>query len=206
MGLLLSVMDKVVIAAASTVTEADLANAKLGSRFGRMDLLSQLALLSVELLGIDFEKSQRDRVSVCMAVAAGSLSTDVEYWKGRSSVGGPSPTLFAYTLPSSAIGEIAIRYRLTGPNLCLVGSDANLLSEARDMILRRETDSCVCIGCNAITPAAAELIRATPRAEARAIFLTRGNAGLVELKENDRDMQPVSGLFFRRESAGRTIP
>ncbi len=196
-------MDKVVIAATSTVTEADLATAKLGSRFGRMDLLSQLALLSVELLGIDFEKMERDRVGVCMAVAAGSLSTDVEFWKGRSDIGGPSPTLFAYTLPSSAIGEIAIRYRLTGPNLCLVGSDANVLSETRDMILRGEADSCVCIACNAITPGAAGLIRAAPRTQACALFLTGGTAeSMAELKENDRDMESVSALVSRRESAG----
>src|SRR3954469_23925701 len=111
MASLLSAMDKVVIAGASIVTEADLAKAKLGSRFGRMDLLSQLALLSVEWLAIDFEKLERARIGVCMAVSAGSLSTDIEYWKGRNDVGGPSPSLFAYTLPSSAIGEIAIRYR-----------------------------------------------------------------------------------------------
>src|SRR5215469_6749273 len=106
-------MDKVVISAASTVTDADLATAKMGSRFGRMDLLSQLALASVESLGIDFDTMDRSRTGVCMAVSAGSLATDIEYWKGRKEVGGPSPTLFAYTLPSSAIGEIAIRYRLT---------------------------------------------------------------------------------------------
>src|SRR5215475_8947761 len=129
-------MDKITVSAASTVNDADLAIAKMGSRFGRMDLLSQLALLSVESLGIDFETMDRSRVGVCMSVCAGSLATDVEYWKGRKDAGGPSPTLFAYTLPSSAIGEIAIRYRLTGPNLCFVGTDAMLVPEARDLIER----------------------------------------------------------------------
>lgn len=204
--LLLSAMDKVVVAAASLVTQADLAKAKLGSRFGRMDLLSQLALLSVEWLGVDFEKMDRNRVGVCMAVSAGSLSTDVEYWKGRNDVGGPSPTLFAYTLPSSAIGEIAIRYRLTGPNLCLVGSGAMLLPEARDMILRGEVDSCVCLACRAVSPAVCELIQVTPKAEARALFLTRGTGGLAELKENDRDIESVCALVSRCESAGKTAP
>src|SRR5215475_6671441 len=121
-------MDKVVVSTASAVTEAELATAKMGSRFGRMDLLSQLALLSVESLGIDFDTIDRGRIGVCISVCAGSLATDIEYWKGRNEVGGPSPTLFAYTLPSSAIGEIAIRYQLTGPNLCFVGTDAMLLA------------------------------------------------------------------------------
>src|SRR5215467_13563554 len=147
-------MNKVVISAANSVTDADIATAKMGSRFGRMDLLSQLALLSVESLGLDFETMDRSRIAVCMSVCAGSLATDIEYWKGRSEPGGPSPTLFAYTLPSSAIGEIAIRYQLTGPNLCFVGTDAMLVPEARDLIERNEADGCVCVACKVITAAA----------------------------------------------------
>ena len=164
-------MDKLVISAASAVTDADLPKAKMGSRFGRMDLLSQLALLSVESLGIDFETLDRSRIGVCMAVRAGSLPTDIEYWKGRNDAGGPSPTLFAYTLPSSAIGEIAIRYRLTGPNLCFVGTDAMLLAEARDLVERREADGCLCVACNVITPAASELIGVPPRRRCAQRFL-----------------------------------
>jgi 3-oxoacyl-(acyl-carrier-protein) synthase len=197
-------MDNVVVSAASTVTDADLATAKMGSRFGRMDLLSQLALLSVESLRIDFETMDRSRIGVCMSVCAGSLATDIEYWKGRKQVGGPSPTLFAYTLPSSAIGEIAIRYRLTGPNLCFVGTDAMLLAEARDFIERNEVEGCVCVACNLITAAASELIRVPPKAQARAAFLTRGTIGLA-LQENHRDMESVCALVcageFARNSA-----
>src|ERR1035438_8185933 len=105
-------MDKIVITAASQVTETDLPNAQLGARFGRLDLASQLALLAVEKLGVNFEPLRRERIAICLAARAGSLSTDVEFWKGRDALGGPSPTLFAYTLPSAAIGEIAIRHRL----------------------------------------------------------------------------------------------
>jgi 3-oxoacyl-(acyl-carrier-protein) synthase len=197
-------MDKVVISAASAVTEADLATAKMGSRFGRMDLLSQLALLSVESLGIDFDTMDCSRIGVCMSVCAGSLATDIEYWKGRKEVGGPSPTLFAYTLPSSAIGEIAIRYQLTGPNLCFVGTDAMLLAEARDLIERNEADGCLCVACNVITPAASDLIRLPAKLQARAAFLARGTNGFA-LEENHRDMESVCALVcageFARNSA-----
>ena len=41
-------MDKIIITATSQVTEADLKSARLGMRFGRLDLSSQLALLAVE--------------------------------------------------------------------------------------------------------------------------------------------------------------
>lgn len=201
---LFSAMDKVTISAANMVTDAELATAKLGSRFGRMDLLSQLALLSVESLGIEFESMDCSRIGVCMSVCAGSLATDIEYWKGRKQVGGPSPTLFAYTLPSSAIGEIAIRYRLTGPNLCFVGSDLMLIPEARHLIEGNEADGCICVACNVVSAAASELIRQPPRAQARAAFLTRGDNGFA-LQENHRDMESVCALVcageFARNSA-----
>jgi 3-oxoacyl-(acyl-carrier-protein) synthase len=197
-------MNKVVISAANTVTEADIATAKMGSRFGRMDLLSQLALVSVESLGMDFEAMDGNRIGVCMSVCAGSLATDIEYWKGRKDAGGPSPTLFAYTLPSSAIGEIAIRHRLTGPNLCFVGADEMLVPEARDLIERNEADGCVCVSCKVITAAASEMIRMPTRAQARAAFLTRGANGFA-LEENHRDMESVCALVcageFARNSA-----
>src|SRR6266576_3886182 len=130
-------MDELVITAASQVGETDLRAARPGARHSRVDLLSRLALLAVEALGIDFSTMPGDRIGICLTASAGSLSTDTEYWKGRALAGGPSPTLFAYTLPSAAVGEIAIRHRLTGPNLCVVGEDI-VLSEARDLLRRGE--------------------------------------------------------------------
>jgi 3-oxoacyl-(acyl-carrier-protein) synthase len=168
-------MGKIVITTTSQVTEADLKSARLGMRFGRLDLSSQLALLAVELLGIDFEKFPRDRVAICLASRAGSLSTDFDFWQGRDAIGGPSPTLFAYTLPSAAIGEIAIRHRLTGPNLCFVDDDKMLLPEATDLIRRGEADSCVCVHCDVVNAGIEKMIHAARAARARAFFLTRGD-------------------------------
>lgn len=158
------------------VTAADLLDAKLGPRFGRLDLCSQLTLLAVESLAPHFDTVSRHRIGICLAVRAGSISTDIEYWSGRDGPGGPSPTLFAYTLPSAAIGEIAIRYRLTGPNLCLVGDAQALATEGLELIRQGEADGCICIWCNAITPLAAEMIAATPVAEAQAFFLVDTNS------------------------------
>jgi 3-oxoacyl-(acyl-carrier-protein) synthase len=166
-------MDKIVITATSQVTEADLKSARLGARFGRLDLVSQLALLAVESLGVDFEKLSRERIAICLAAKAGSLSTDFDFWQGRDAVGGPSPTMFAYTLPSAAIGEIAIRHRLTGPNLCFVGDEKMLLPEATGLIQRGEADSCVCVYCEVVNAGTAKIIHAPPAARARAFFLTR---------------------------------
>lgn len=137
------------------------------------------------------------------------MSTDVEFWKGRNDVGGPSPTLFAYTLPSAAIGEIAIRHRLTGPNLCLVDDGRALLTEAADMLRRGEADACLCVSCQAVSPAAAEMTQTPAAARACALFLQRDGPGLMALRENDRDMEALcaklSGLIPPNESNHASI-
>jgi 3-oxoacyl-(acyl-carrier-protein) synthase len=197
-------MNKLVITAASRANGGDLRTARLGGRFGRMDLLSQLALLAVEQLCGAFEALPRDRIAICLAVRGGSLSTDVEYWKGRDLAGGLSPTLFTYTLPSSAIGEIAIRHRVTGPNLCLVGDGRSLLVEAEDLIRRGETDACVCVFCDSITEAAAALIQEPASARAWAVFLERNGDGVILSPENGRDIASLCANFCARKSANET--
>ena len=167
-------MDNFIVSATSHVTEADLKTARLGLRFGRLDLASQLALLAVENLAAGFDPFPRERIAICLAARAGSLSTDIEFWRGRDAVGGPSPTLFAYTLPSAAIGEIAIRHRLTGPNLCFVGDSRDVLPEATELLRRGEADACVCVYCEAISVHAAEMIQGSASASASAYFLKRG--------------------------------
>ena len=194
-------MTDLVITAASRVTPADLKTARLGPRFGRLDQASQLALLSVELLGIDFEILPRERIGICLAARAGSLSTDVEFWKGREAVGGPSPTLFAYTLPSAAMGEIAIRHKLMGPNLCFTGDARAVLSEAADLIKRGEAEACVCVGVNTVSDLAAGMIQGSPAARATAIFLTREGQGMALPQwENDRDMETLCARFCALKS------
>lgn len=191
-------MDNVFITAASLVNEADVRAARLGSRFGRLDLASQLALLAVEALEIDFASLTRDRIGICLTAQVGSLSTDAAFWEGRNAVGGPSPTLFAYTLPSAAVGEIAIRHRLTGPNLCFVGQNAGALNEAVDLIIRGEAETCLAVFCHVITPALAAMIQSSPAAQAGALFLQRGVDGLRRWQENDRDIAAICSLLCRR--------
>jgi 3-oxoacyl-(acyl-carrier-protein) synthase len=194
-------MTNLIVSAASLVGETEVQSARLGARFGRLDLLSKLALVAVDSLGLDFETRLRHRVGICLAARAGSLSTDVEYWRRREAPGGLSPTLFAYTLPSAALGEIAIRYRLTGPNLCLVGRQTSLLTEAGELIRQGEADACVCVWCDAVTPAAAELLGEEPSARAGALFVERGGQGLHKLEENDRDIESVCVLLCARKPA-----
>jgi len=155
----------------STASAEELKSARLGTRFGRLDLCSQLVVLAVEKLAIDFASLPRERIGICLAVKAGSLATDIEYWKGRDSVGGPSPSLFAYTLPSSALGEIAIRHHITGPGLCHFGGEDCLVEEAERLIAEGEADGCICVSCKVITLEVAEILRMPQTAAAKAMFL-----------------------------------
>jgi 3-oxoacyl-(acyl-carrier-protein) synthase len=188
-------MDKLAIIAASLVKGEDAQTARLGTRFGRMDLSSQLALLAVEPLAKHFDAVPRHRIAIGLTASAGSLATDIEYWEGHKVVGGLSPTIFTYTLPSAAIGEIAIRHKLTGPNLCFVGGDAILPAEAGDLIRRGEADLCVCVFCDVISAATAEITGLPAQARAGALVLARGREGLALSLENGCGMMALCSKF-----------
>lgn len=182
-------MNDAFILAANSVTNADIGPARLGPRFGRMDLSSQLSLLAVEPFAVHFESIPRDRIAIVLATRAGSLPTDVAYWDGYHAVGGLSPTLFTYTLPSAAVGEIAIRHRLTGPNLCWVGDSQNVLPEAAGFLRTNEADACLAIYTQVISPALTKRIPLPEAAQAWAVFIGRHGPGLGAVGENRRDME-----------------
>lgn len=171
-------MSNYFITAHNSVTSADVSSARLGTRFGRMDISSQLALLAVEPFAPHFDSIPRDRIAIVLAARAGSLPTDVNFWEGRDAVGGLSPTIFTYTLPSAAIGEIAIRHRLTGPNLCFVGDGRDVLVEAEDFLRRNEADACVCVFVDVISPALNKLLGKSEAAKATAALLERNGPGI----------------------------
>ncbi len=168
-------MDNFLLTPTIIVTGDDVRTARLGPRFGRMDLMSQLALLAVEPLAANFEPVARDRIAICLAAQNGSLTTDLEYWKGRDNTGGPSPTLFTYTLPSAALGEIAIRHRLTGPPLCFVGAGDEVLAEAKELLASGEADGCLCVFVNVVSASLHALIAFPEAAAAKAFYVSRAD-------------------------------
>src|SRR5262249_24994749 len=88
------------------------------ARLARMDRLCALALVACNAALIDAGVSalDGDHTRVAFGTAFGCHETNAEYERGRRE-GTASPRLFAYTLPSSPTGEIAIHYRLRGPAL-----------------------------------------------------------------------------------------
>ena len=184
-------MDKLVITASNIVNADDVRDARLGTRFGRMDLMSQLALLAVEPLAPQFESIARERIAICLAARTSSLATDVEYWKGRDNTGGPSPTLFTYTLPSAALGEIAIRHRVTGPPLCFVGSSEVLLVESAELLRSGEVDAAICVSVNVVSPTLADWLALPNSASACAALLRVGDVAGRAVGEFDRDLEAL---------------
>jgi 3-oxoacyl-(acyl-carrier-protein) synthase len=120
------------------------------SRFARMDLMCRLGLMAAELLDAGFDampEARRERIGVCVETFAGSLDTDIRFAQT------PRPSIFAYTLPSTVIGEICIRYRLKGPVLCLVSADAagnNAAVEAAEWLKLGDAGACLCLSCEAL--------------------------------------------------------
>jgi 3-oxoacyl-(acyl-carrier-protein) synthase len=113
-------------------------------RFGRMDALSRLALMAVEALGVEFQ--DKDEVGVVLETHYGSLLADRQFLRTNS------PSVFTYTLPSTAIGEICIRHKLRGPVLCLMtetGDGRQALEQAQAWLATGEVKSCLCLCADA---------------------------------------------------------
>jgi 3-oxoacyl-(acyl-carrier-protein) synthase len=127
-------------------------------RFARMDWLSRLGLMAVELLDVRFETwdtHDREQAGVCVETAAGCLASDAEFLRL------PRPTVFTYTLPSTVIGEICIRHRFKGPMLCLMSpgkSTRAAMDEAAAWLREGSARACLCVNCEAVSPDAAALL------------------------------------------------
>ena len=92
-------------------------------RWGRMDPLSQAALLQVgrllgeaDLLNEDNRVPADQHIGLIVGTRYGCLATDIAY--SETLALGPQfagPALFGYTLPNIPLAETAVHYKLTGP-------------------------------------------------------------------------------------------
>jgi 3-oxoacyl-(acyl-carrier-protein) synthase len=120
------------------------------SRFLRMDLMCRLGFMAVELLAVNFDAMpdvRRDRLGVCAESFTGALDTDIRFAQT------PRPSIFAYTLPSTVIGEICIRFRLKGPVLSLISPDTNgtnAIAEAAEWLRNGDADMVLSLGVEAM--------------------------------------------------------
>ena len=93
-------------------------------KFFKMDMLSKLGFLSTEIcMPIKFndEIENNYNTAVFMICNASSLDTDKKYQDTLADNNYfPSPKVFVYTLSNILLGEIAIRHKLFGENMCFL--------------------------------------------------------------------------------------
>jgi hypothetical protein len=92
---------------------------------------------------------------VCVESFTGSLDTDIRFAQT------PRPSIFAYTLPSTVIGEICIRHRLKGPVLSLISpgtNGANTITEAAEWLRGGDAEMVLCLAIEAMNRSTANSV------------------------------------------------
>jgi hypothetical protein len=120
-------------------------------KFFKMDNLSKLAILAAESILKDTELyriADKDNVAVVLSNASSSLVADTRYQQTITDPENyfPSPSLFVYTLPNIAIGEICIKYKVYGENVFLISQkfDSDILCFYVNELFEN-TDTLYCI-------------------------------------------------------------
>lgn len=120
--------------------------------FRRLDPLSRFCCLAAEAArpGDHLDEAQRRDTAIVLASTLGCLHADVRFAAGLEREAEIEPSVFPYTLPSTCLGDVAIRHRLTGPTLCLAAGDRDehvgLREAARLLALEEAAAALVCLG------------------------------------------------------------
>jgi hypothetical protein len=94
-------------------------------KFHKMDAQCKLGFLCAEFAvkGTDFLiKNDLTKTAIVLSNAASSIETDRVHQHSIDDKANyfPSPAVFVYTLPNITIGELAIKYKITGENAFFV--------------------------------------------------------------------------------------
>jgi len=120
-----------------TIPTSILNSLKGGSRFGRLDLFSQIGVATVglalqdagyfqanRLAAAETDRQLRDNATSIALISSTTSScnlTDREFYKTvQNDPGLASPGLFVYTLATSFLGEAALRFSLTGASMAVI--------------------------------------------------------------------------------------
>lgn len=174
-------------------------------RFGQLDAMSKCTMVALEMIGMRSCVSAhlRDEMAIVIGTQEGCLGTDIDFSDGIGSEQGPSPRLFAYTLPSTVCGDIAIRHGLHGPNACFqAGRNSGLvaLSEGYHLLQGGEAEACVCVGCSALFASSVEtardksLLDGDGNPSAYAVVLTRCDEPPIEGSTVAEEVTSLSAL------------
>ncbi len=144
--------------------------------FRRMDPYSRLGMTAIRLAlqdaGLDAWTEKRN-IGIIAATEYGCLNTDFDYFDTvlPDSGIGASPGLFSYTLPSSFLGDAAIRFGLTGSGFVIQEKSngaPTCLKLALNALACGDSDKMVCGICNPEPPS---VFKKTNRIFAGALFV-----------------------------------
>lgn len=177
---------QLVVAPKTSIAPARWAGAP--AKLMRMDRLCALALVSCDgaLLDAMVEPIgpawNGDRTAVVLGTAWGCHATNEDYYRGviaGGAGGGASPRLFAYTLPSSPVGEISIHYGIRGPAAAVTSGLHSGLAAVGAALRELETgraDRALACAADVATPLL-ERITGAPGSDAgAALLLERADA------------------------------
>jgi hypothetical protein len=126
--------------------------------YRHLDLFGRCVCLATEASGLAraLPEALRRDTALVLGTRLGCLQSDLDFAHSLQPGERVSPAVFPYTLPSTCLGELAIRHRLQGPLLCLmpgaVGPDTYKaeglgLIEAQRLVARGEARAAVvCLG------------------------------------------------------------
>ena len=118
------------------------------AKFFKMDNLCKLALLTSEFL-LRNEKIHQN-TAIVLSNRASSLDTDRKHQQSINSEETyyPSPSIFVYTLPNIAIGEISIKHKLQGEHVFFVSEkiDEKLLYHYSKLLVENKKANNVLCG------------------------------------------------------------
>lgn len=145
------------------------------ARLSRMDRLCALALVACDGALVDGALAPTAaewngaRTAIVFGSAYGCHATNEDYYRrvAREGAVGASPRLFAYTLPSSPVGEVSIHLGVRGPALTLVNgltSGIDALAEGVAVVAEGRADRALVCAAEVATPLLARLLdgAATP--------------------------------------------
>ena len=149
--------------------------------FRRLDRPAKAACLTAEAAGVgDLDPALRPETALVLGSVFGCLEADLEFAASLAEGREIRPALFPYTLPSTCLGELAVRYGLTGPCLCLStpdGGEADALVEAVAYLEQGEAEAAVvCLG-DCLPEGPARVAGTEPRACFVTLILRRGPSG-----------------------------
>ena len=119
-------------------------------KFFKMDPLSMLGFISVEVLLNELETDISGPRTACILVnSSSSLEIDEKHQESISNREKyfPSPSNFVYTLPNIMAGEAAIKHKFLGENTVLISDsfDEKLIYDICDQAFATGfTDFCIC--------------------------------------------------------------